>query len=49
MVKLSVEQKKELKLAFEALDENKDGVISKKELSTLLFKLGDEIDDNVVD
>ena len=49
MSKLSAEQHAELKKAFEAIDEDKNGVISKEELSSLLKGLGDEITDDDVE
>ena len=45
---LNAEQIAELKKAFEVLDENKDGVISKDELSKLLGGLGEDVTDEVV-
>ena len=47
-VNLNAEQIAELKKAFEVLDENKDGVISKDELSKLLGGLGEDVTDDVV-
>ena len=47
-VNLSAEQIEELKKAFAVLDENKDGVISKDELSKLLSGLGEDVTDDVV-
>ena len=49
MSKLSTDQQKELRIAFEALDENKDGFINRDELTKLLKNLGDEINDQVID
>ena len=45
---LNATQIEELKKAFEVLDENKDGVISKDELSKLLGGLGEDVTDDVV-
>ena len=39
--KLSAEQAAELKKAFEVMDANKDGVVTKEELTTLLKGLGE--------
>ena len=39
--KLSAEQAEELKKAFEVMDANKDGVVTKEELTTLLKGLGE--------
>ena len=47
-VNLSAEQIEELKKAFAVLDENKDGLISKDELSKLLGGLGEDVTDDVV-
>ena len=48
MPHLDEKQVEELKKAFEVLDENKDGVISKDELSKLLGGLGEDVTDDVV-
>ena len=48
MPNLDAKQIEELKKAFEVLDENKDGVISKDELSKLLGGLGEDVTDDVV-
>ena len=48
MPHLDDKQIEELKKAFEVLDENKDGVISKDELSKLLGGLGEDVTDDVV-
>ena len=48
MPHLDEKQVEELKKAFEVLDENKDGVISKDELSKLLSGLGEDVTDDVV-
>ena len=47
--KLSEEQAAELKKAFDVMDANKDGVVTKDELRTLLKGLGEEVTDEVVD
>ena len=49
MSKLNEEQAAELKKAFEVMDANKDGVVTKDELKTLLKGLGEEVTDEVVD
>ena len=49
MSKLSEEQAAELKKAFDVMDANKDGVVTKDELRTLLKGLGEEVTDEVVD
>ena len=49
MSKLSAEQTAELKKAFEVMDTNKDGVVTKDELMSLLKGLGEEVTDEVVD
>ena len=49
MSKLSAEQIAELKKAFDVMDANKDGVVTKDELKTLLKGLGEEVTDEVVD
>ena len=49
MSKLSAEQTEELKKAFAVMDANKDGVVTKDELKTLLKGLGEEVTDEVVD
>ena len=46
---LSAEQAAELKKAFEVMDANKDGVVTKEELTTLLKGLGEDVTDEVVD
>ena len=46
---LSPEQAAELKKAFEVMDANKDGVVTKEELTTLLKGLGEDVTDDVVD
>ena len=47
--KLTSEQAAELKKAFEVMDANKDGVVTKDELKTLLKGLGEDVTDDVVD
>ena len=54
--KLSAEQAEELKKAFEVMvgewivmDANKDGVVTREELTTLLKGLGENVTDDVVD
>ena len=49
MSKLSPEQAAELKKAFEVMDTNKDGVVTKDELMTLLKNLGENVSDDVID
>ena len=46
---LSADQIAELKKAFEVMDANKDGVVTKEELKSLLKGLGEEVTDEVVD
>ena len=48
MSKLTQEQAAELKTAFEAMDTNKDGVVTKEELKTLLADLGEQVTDEVI-
>ena len=47
--KLSDEQLAELRKAFDVMDANKDGVVTKEELKSLLKGLGEEVTDEVVD
>ena len=47
--KLSSEQATELKKAFEVMDTNKDGFVTKDELKNLLKGLGEDVTDEVVD
>ena len=47
--KLSADQAAELKKAFEVMDANKDGVVTKDELKNLLKGLGEDVTDEVVD
>ena len=49
MSKLSTEQAAELKKAFEVMDANKDGVVTREELSNLLKGLGEDVTDEVID
>ena len=49
MSKLSAEQSAELQKAFEVMDANKDGVVTKDELKSLLKGLGEDVTDEVVD
>ena len=49
MTKLTAEQSAELKKAFEVMDANKDGVVTKEELSQLLKGLGEDVTDEVVE
>merc|ERR1719329_2078541 len=49
MTKLSVLNAAELKKAFEVMDANKDGVVTKEELTNLLKGLGEDVTDEVVD
>lgn len=46
---LSAEQVEELKAAFQAMDANGDGFVSKDELKSMLSSLGEPVDDAVVD
>ena len=46
---LTADQVAELKKAFEVMDANKDGVVTKEELRTLLKGLGEDVTDDVVD
>ena len=49
MAKLSEDQVAELRKAFDVMDENKDGQVTKEELKKLLSNLGEEVTDEVVD
>jgi Ca2+-binding EF-hand superfamily protein len=49
MSKLNNEQIAELQKAFDVMDANKDGVVTKDELKTLLKGLGEDVTDEVVD
>ena len=46
---LSADQIAELKKAFEVMDANKDGEVTKDELKSLLKGLGEDVTDEVVD
>ena len=45
---LSNEQMAELRKAFDVMDENKDGQVTKDELKKLLLGLGEEVTDEIV-
>ena len=47
--KLSADQIAELKKAFDVMDANKDGFVTKDELKSLLKGLGEDVTDEVVD
>ena len=49
MSKLTTEQAEELKKAFQVMDTNGDGVVTKEELKNLLKGLGEEVNDEVVE
>ena len=49
MTKLSEDQLAELRKAFDVMDENKDGQVTKDELKKLLQGLGEEVTDEIVD
>ena len=49
MSKISAEQVAELKKAFDVMDANKDGVVTRDELKSLLKGLGEEVTDEIVD
>ena len=49
MSKLSADQIAELRKAFDVMDANKDGVVTKEELKNLLKGLGEDVTDEVVD
>ena len=48
MSKLSADQIEELRKAFDVMDANKDGQVTKDELKQLLSGLGEEVTDEVV-
>ena len=48
MASLSAEQVEELKAAFQAMDSNGDGFISKDELKSMLASLGEPVDEAVI-
>ena len=47
--KLSTDQIAELRKAFDVMDANKDGFVTKDELKNLLKGLGEDVTDEVVD
>ena len=49
MAKLSAEQIAQLRKAFDVMDANKDGVVTKEELKNLLKGLGQDVTDKTVD
>ena len=49
MPNLSEDQVAELRKAFDVMDENKDGQVTKEELKKLLGGLGEEVTDEIVD
>ena len=49
MSKLTAEQAAELKKAFQVMDSNGDGVVTKDELKNLLKGLGEDVTDDIVD
>ena len=48
MSKLSDDQIAELRKAFDVMDENKDGQVTKDELKNLLKGLGEDVTDEIV-
>ena len=48
-MKLAEDQIAELRKAFDVMDENKDGQVTKDELKKLLQGLGEEVTDEIVD
>ena len=48
-IKLSEDQIAELRKAFDVMDANKDGVVTKEELKNLLKSLGEDIIDSTLD
>ena len=48
MAKLTEDQVAELRKAFDVMDENKDGQVTKDELKKLLLGLGEEVNDDIV-
>ena len=48
MSKLTEEQISELKKAFDVMDANNDGQVTKEELKSLLQGLGEEVTDEIV-
>lgn len=49
MPQLNDDQIAELRKAFDVMDENKDGQVTKDELKKLLQGLGEEVTDEIVD
>ena len=49
MASLSADQIAELRKAFDVMDENHDGQVTKEELKKLLQGLGEEVTDEIVD
>ena len=49
MSKLTADQAAELKKAFQVMDSNGDGVVTKDELKNLLKGLGEDVTDDIVD
>jgi calmodulin len=47
--KLTADQAAELKKAFQVMDSNGDGVVTKDELKNLLKGLGEDVTDDIVD
>ena len=48
MASLTAEQVEELKAAFQAMDSNGDGFVTKDELKSMLSGLGEPVDDSVI-
>ena len=48
MTKLTSDQVEELRKAFDVMDENKDGTITKSELTNLLSSMGESVGDDVI-
>ena len=46
--KLTQDQVAELRKAFDVMDENKDGTVTKDELKTLLSGMGEDVTDDVI-
>ena len=49
MPQLTADQAAELKKAFQVMDSNGDGVVTKEELKNLLKGLGEDVTDDIVD
>ena len=49
MPQLTADQAAELKKAFQVMDSNGDGVVTKDELKNLLKGLGEDVTDDIVD